>query len=116
MPEVRSDCHPVVSRARADWESDDDRRVHWPVLPQYHHVVLSDVVPDLPDSCPRSDRTAIQWSHVRALIGNRMMIGVYIGQFCLNTITWFFLTWFPTYLIHARGQIGLPSSGLTCAR
>ena len=47
--------------------------------------------------------TAIRWSHVRALIGNRMMIGVYIGQFCLNTITWFFLTWFPTYLVQARG-------------
>jgi len=31
------------------------------------------------------------------------MIGVYIGQFCLNTITWFFLTWFPTYLVHDRG-------------
>ena len=31
------------------------------------------------------------------------MIGVYIGQFCLNTITWFFLTWFPTYLVRERG-------------
>ncbi len=48
-------------------------------------------------------QAAIQWSHVRALISNRMMIGVYIGQFCLNTITWFFLTWFPTYLVRERG-------------
>ena len=48
-------------------------------------------------------KAAIQWSQVRALITNRMMIGVYIGQFCLNTITWFFLTWFPTYLVHDRG-------------
>ena len=48
-------------------------------------------------------QTAIHWSHVRGLITNRTMIGVYIGQFCLNTITWFFLTWFPTYLVHARG-------------
>jgi ACS family glucarate transporter-like MFS transporter len=48
-------------------------------------------------------KTAIKWSHVRALITNRMMIGVCIGQFCLNTITWFFLTWFPTYLVHTKG-------------
>jgi len=48
-------------------------------------------------------KTAIKWSQVRALISNRMMIGVCIGQFCLNTITWFFLTWFPTYLVHAKG-------------
>lgn len=26
------------------------------------------------------------------------------GQFCLNTITWFFLTWFPTYLVQAKGM------------
>jgi ACS family glucarate transporter-like MFS transporter len=48
-------------------------------------------------------KTVIKWSQVRALITNRMMIGVCIGQFCLNTITWFFLTWFPTYLVHAKG-------------
>jgi ACS family glucarate transporter-like MFS transporter len=48
-------------------------------------------------------KTTIKWSHVRALITNRMMIGVCIGQFCLNTITWFFLTWFPTYLVHTKG-------------
>jgi ACS family glucarate transporter-like MFS transporter len=48
-------------------------------------------------------KAAIKWPQVRALITNRMMIGVCIGQFCLNTITWFFLTWFPTYLVHAKG-------------
>ena len=48
-------------------------------------------------------KTSVQWSQVRALISNRMMLGVYLGQFCLNTITWFFLTWFPTYLVQARG-------------
>ncbi|MCJ2107348.1 hypothetical protein MKK70_18555 [Methylobacterium sp. E-041] len=49
-------------------------------------------------------RDRIRWSEVKALIGNRMMIGIYIGQFCLTTITWFFLTWFPTYLLEARGM------------
>jgi ACS family glucarate transporter-like MFS transporter len=49
-------------------------------------------------------KTKIEWYHVRTLITNRMMLGVYIGQFCLTTITWFFLTWFPTYLIEAKGM------------
>jgi MFS transporter, ACS family, glucarate transporter len=31
------------------------------------------------------------------------MIGIYIGQFALNTIVWFFLTWFPTYLVQEKG-------------
>ncbi len=35
---------------------------------------------------------------------NRLMIGVYIGQFCVTSITWFFLTWFPTYLYQAKGM------------
>lgn len=45
-----------------------------------------------------------RWKHVRAIAANRMMIGIYIGQFCLTSITWFFLTWFPTYLIEAKGM------------
>ncbi|MDR3590051.1 MAG: MFS transporter [Negativicutes bacterium] len=49
-------------------------------------------------------KTQIKWSQVKALISNRMMIGVYLGQFCLATITWFFLTWFPTYLVEAKGM------------
>ncbi|WP_312200414.1 MFS transporter [Anaerospora hongkongensis] len=49
-------------------------------------------------------KAEIKWSQVRALVQNRMMLGVYLGQFCLTTITWFFLTWFPTYLIQAKGM------------
>ena len=59
-------------------------------------------------------KAEVKWSHVRALISNRMMLGVYLGQFCLTTITWFFLTWFPTYLIEAKGmsilKVGLVAS------
>ena len=31
-----------------------------------------------------------------------MLVGIYIGQYCINTLTWFFLTWFPVYLAQAR--------------
>lgn len=34
---------------------------------------------------------------------NRNLIGIYLGQFCLGTLTIFFLTWFPTYLVDYRG-------------
>ncbi|MBO2029706.1 hypothetical protein J4734_27665 [Klebsiella pneumoniae] len=33
--------------------------------------------------------------YIRQLLTNRMMLGVFFGQYFLNTITWFFLTWFP---------------------
>src|SRR5438270_7038708 len=36
------------------------------------------------------------------LLSNRMLVGIYIGQYCITTLTWFFLTWFPVYLSQAR--------------
>jgi ACS family glucarate transporter-like MFS transporter len=38
------------------------------------------------------------------LIGNRMMLGIYLGQYCINTLTYFFITWFPVYLVQQRGM------------
>lgn len=49
-------------------------------------------------------KAEIKWAYVRQMLSNRMMIGVYIAQFCINTISWFFLTWFPTYLVQAKGM------------
>ncbi|WDY59940.1 MFS transporter [Pseudomonas sp. PSKL.D1] len=45
-----------------------------------------------------------KWAHVRQLLTNRMMAGVYLGQFCINSLTYFFLTWFPVYLVQERGM------------
>jgi D-galactonate transporter len=54
------------------------------------------------------------WTLVRQLLGNRMLLGVYLAQYCINVLTYFFLTWFPIYLVQARGmtilQAGLVAS------
>jgi MFS transporter, ACS family, glucarate transporter len=44
-----------------------------------------------------------KWNYIGQLLSNRMMLGVYIGQYCINTLTYFFLTWFPVYLVKERG-------------
>jgi ACS family glucarate transporter-like MFS transporter len=41
---------------------------------------------------------------IKELLGNRMLLGVYIGQYCITTLTYFFLTWFPVYLVQERGM------------
>ncbi|OUL92058.1 MFS transporter [Paraburkholderia hospita] len=55
-----------------------------------------------------------RWSVMRQLLTNRMLLGVYLAQFCINVLTYFFLTWFPIYLVQARGmtilQAGLVAS------
>jgi MFS transporter, ACS family, D-galactonate transporter len=33
---------------------------------------------------------------------NRKLWGLFIGQACVTATSWFFLTWFPTYLVHYR--------------
>ena len=43
-------------------------------------------------------RFNVKWSHIRQLLGSRMLVGVYLGQFCITTLTYFFIQWFPGYL------------------
>ena len=45
-----------------------------------------------------------KWDYIKQLLTSRMMIGVYLGQYCINAITYFFLTWFPVYLVQERGM------------
>ena len=42
------------------------------------------------------------WTLIKELLSNRMLLGVYIGQYCITTLTYFFLTWFPVYLVTER--------------
>ena len=46
------------------------------------------------------------WSgaDLRRVLTSRKLWGVYVGQFALTSTLWFFLTWFPTYLVQARGM------------
>jgi ACS family D-galactonate transporter-like MFS transporter len=39
----------------------------------------------------------------RRLFGYRTVWGMMLGFFCLNFVVYFFITWFPTYLVRARG-------------
>lgn len=43
-------------------------------------------------------RFSLKSSHVAQLLGSRMLVGVYLGQFCITTLTYFFIQWFPGYL------------------
>ena len=42
--------------------------------------------------------------YIKELLKNRMMVGIYVAQYCINAITYFFITWFPVYLVQARGM------------
>jgi len=54
------------------------------------------------DAAKRPAGKTMTWQAIKALLSNRMLLGIYLGQYCITTLTWFFLTWFPIYLNQAR--------------
>ena len=44
-----------------------------------------------------------KWDNLKQVVSHRTLWGVYLGQFSVNAMLWFFLTWFPTYLVKYRG-------------
>jgi ACS family glucarate transporter-like MFS transporter len=44
----------------------------------------------------------LTWASLRMLLRQRMLVGIYLGQFCITTLTYFFITWFPPYLMRTQ--------------
>ena len=53
---------------------------------------------------PSATRRRFSGADLAHVLSSRKLWGVYIGQFALTSTLWFFLTWFPTYLVQARGM------------
>jgi ACS family glucarate transporter-like MFS transporter len=48
---------------------------------------------------------------LKVLLTTPTLLGLYLGQFFINTLTYFFITWFPVYLVEERG-LSLIHAGL----
>jgi len=55
----------------------------------------------------RAAQAGSTWAALGQLLTNRTLLGIYVGQYCITTLTYFFLTWFPVYLISGRGLTSL---------
>ena len=60
-------------------------------------------------------KPAFKWRDLKKVCGYRKLWGIYLGQFAVNSTLWFFLTWFPTYLVKYRGLNFLTSGFLASA-
>ena len=56
------------------------------------------------DAASKAQDSSPKFGYILQLLRNRMMAGVYLGQYCITTLTYFFLTWFPVYLVQERGM------------
>jgi ACS family glucarate transporter-like MFS transporter len=75
--------HPMINKAEFDYIEANGALVH-----------IED------KGAPSS--AAFTWSNVKQVLANRMFIGIYLGQYCINVLTYFFITWFPVYLMQQR--------------
>lgn len=76
---------------------DRNRRVNEAELA---HIQAEDAV----SAAPEAGRRKIRWVDVRYLLSQRRLWGMYIGMFANATVLYFFLTWFPSYLVEAKGM------------
>ncbi len=58
---------------------------------------------------------SFQWHDLVEVISHKKLWGIYLGQFAVNSTLWFFLTWFPTYLVKYRGISFIQSGFLSSA-
>lgn len=61
----------------------------------------------------KGEPVRFKWSHIRALLKHRQVLGASIGQFGGNSTQVFFVTWFPTYLVTARGMTFIKAGLMT---
>ena len=63
---------------------------------------------------PAAAAQPIRWGVVSQLLANRMLLGIYLAQYCITALTYFYSTWFAIYLMEAR-HMGVAKAGLMSA-
>jgi len=67
------------------------------------------------DDSDKLNENKFKWANLKEVFIHRKLWGIYIGQFAIGGTLWFFLTWFPTYLVKYRGLNFLQSGFLASA-
>jgi len=87
MKSVRSPKdHPLANRAEVDY------------------IAAGGGLVDMDQPKAAEASSGPKWNYIKQLLTNRMTVGVFVAQYGVNAVTYFFLTWFPVYLVQARGM------------
>jgi len=63
---------------------------------------------------PAAAAQPIRWGILGQLLANRMLLGIYLAQYCITALTYFYSTWFAIYLIEAR-HMSIAKAGFAAA-
>ena len=89
--------HPKVSQAELDY------------------IIAGGALVDVDSIKERRAKSRLSGAVVKSLLANRMLWCAYIGQYCTIALSYFFITWFPIYLVQARGMDILQAGFATIA-
>ncbi len=78
--------HPLVSQRELDY------------------IIEGGALIDIDTIKERNAKPPVTRETLKKLLGNRMLWCAYIGQYCTIALSYFFITWFPIYLVQARGM------------
>jgi ACS family glucarate transporter-like MFS transporter len=71
---------------------------------EFEHIKSGGALVEMDATAAPTRTQAETWASVKSLLRSRMMLGIFLGQYCISTLTYFFLTWFPVYLVQQRGM------------
>jgi len=87
-------------------------RKHPAITPaELDHMIAGGAMVDIDSAKERHARPPLSWAMLKVLLGNRMLWCAYIGQYCVIALSYFFITWFPIYLVQDRGM-SIANAGL----
>ncbi|WP_311969721.1 MFS transporter [Pseudomonas baltica] len=72
---------------------------------ELEYIRAGDGLVDLESIKTKADNNGkgMKLSEIGQLFRSRMLVGIFLAQYCITSITWFFMTWFPIYLVKERG-------------
>lgn len=83
----------------------DSPRHHRRVTPaELDTMTTGGALVDLDEACTRAEqRVPLDRRTIAKIFSTRPLWGVYISRYAVNALTYFFITWFPVYLVEGRG-------------
>ncbi len=98
------------------WRNAHSPRRHPRITPaELDYIADGGGLIDMDQARPAARPAGSTWADIRHLLSYRTLWGLYAGQFFINTLTYFFITWFPVYLVHERGMTILEAGLLASA-
>lgn len=82
---------------------------------ELRYIVDGGALVDIDAAHTLKARPAVSKAMFKTLLSSRMLWCAYLGQYCTIALSYFFITWFPIYLVQARGMNILDAGFATVA-